>query len=95
MFDEAALIIMEGLRTGFVEADGKFFKQPCEVRPRPHNFGKDRCVMVSHVPRRRRSRRNMAEAMRFSQGDWTHALPEIDAYRDTFLRVQRREGPNS
>ena len=36
MFDEAAIIIMNGLETGFVEADTKHFKQPrIEVRPRP------------------------------------------------------------
>ena len=51
MFDEAAIIIMNGLETGFVEADTKHFKQPrIEVRPRPTGWTRDRMVMVSMSP---------------------------------------------
>src|SRR5580700_1786118 len=51
MFDEAALIIMRGLETGFVEADTKWYKQPrTEVRPRPVKSFKGRTVMVSMSP---------------------------------------------
>ena len=36
MFDEAAIIIIEGLANGYVEADTKHYKQPrVEVRPKP------------------------------------------------------------
>jgi alkanesulfonate monooxygenase SsuD/methylene tetrahydromethanopterin reductase-like flavin-dependent oxidoreductase (luciferase family) len=35
-FDEAAAMIVGALRTGFIEGDGKFYKQPrTELRPRP------------------------------------------------------------
>ena len=35
-FDEAAPMIVEALRTGFIEGDGKHYKQPrIEIRPRP------------------------------------------------------------
>ncbi len=35
-FDEAAPMIVEALRTGFIEGDGKYYKQPrIELRPRP------------------------------------------------------------
>src|ERR1700723_3552170 len=39
-FDEAAPMIVEALKTGFIEGDGKFYKQPrIEIRPRPqHSF---------------------------------------------------------
>jgi alkanesulfonate monooxygenase SsuD/methylene tetrahydromethanopterin reductase-like flavin-dependent oxidoreductase (luciferase family) len=39
-FDEAAPMIVDALRTGFIEGDGKFYKQPrTELRPRPqHSF---------------------------------------------------------
>jgi alkanesulfonate monooxygenase SsuD/methylene tetrahydromethanopterin reductase-like flavin-dependent oxidoreductase (luciferase family) len=39
-FDEAAPMIVDALRTGFIEGDGKFYKQPrTEIRPRPqHSF---------------------------------------------------------
>jgi len=60
MFDEAALIIMEGLRTGFVEGRRQILKQPVSRFARAAQFRKDRCVMSACRPRRRRSRRNMA-----------------------------------
>ena len=35
-FDEAAPMIVNALKTGFIEGDGKFYKQPgIEIRPRP------------------------------------------------------------
>ena len=35
-FDEAAPMIVNALRTGFIEGEGKFYKQPrIELRPRP------------------------------------------------------------
>ena len=95
MFDEAALIIMKGLETGFVEADGKWYKQPrVEVRPRPENSFKDRTVMVSMSPSSAEvAARYGLKALRFSQGDWSHALPEINTYRSTFKELHRREAP--
>ena len=39
-FDEAAPMIIKALKTGFMEGDGKYYKQPrIEIRPRPqHSF---------------------------------------------------------
>src|SRR3546814_9861847 len=39
-FDEAAPMIVNALKTGFIEGDGKYYKQPrTEIRPRPqHSF---------------------------------------------------------
>ncbi len=35
-FDEAAPMVVKALKTGFIEGDGKFYKQPrIEIRPRP------------------------------------------------------------
>ena len=51
MFDEAALIIMQGVETGIVEADTKWYQIPrTEVRPRPFKSFKDRTVMVTMSP---------------------------------------------
>ena len=37
-FDEAAPMIVNALKTGFIEGDGKFYKQPrIEIRPRPQH----------------------------------------------------------
>jgi alkanesulfonate monooxygenase SsuD/methylene tetrahydromethanopterin reductase-like flavin-dependent oxidoreductase (luciferase family) len=38
-FDEAAPMIVNALKTGFIEGDGKFYKQPrIEIRPRPQHL---------------------------------------------------------
>ena len=39
-FDEAAPMIVNALRNGFIEGDGKYYKQPkIDIRPRPtYNF---------------------------------------------------------
>jgi len=95
MFDEAAIIIINGLETGFVEADTKWYKQPrIEVRPRPEKSFKDRTVMVSMSS----SSVDVAakyglKSLRFSQGDWTHAIPEINGYRNTFRQLHGRAAP--
>lgn len=95
MFDEAALIIMEGLETGFVEADTKWYKQPrVEVRPRPYKSFKDRTLMVSMSPSSAEvAARFGMKALRFSQGDWTHTVPEINRYRSTFKDLHGRNAP--
>ncbi len=95
MFDEAAIIIMGGMETGFVEADTKHFKQPrVEVRPRPNGFTRDRMVMVSMSP----SSAEVAaayglRALRFSQGEWSHAMPEINKYRAAFEETHKKPAP--
>lgn len=95
MFDEAALIIMNGLETGIVEADTKWYKIPrTEIRPRPTKSFKDRSVMVSMSPSSVEvAGRYGLKALRFSQGDWSHALPEINGYRKQFKETQGRDAP--
>jgi alkanesulfonate monooxygenase SsuD/methylene tetrahydromethanopterin reductase-like flavin-dependent oxidoreductase (luciferase family) len=95
MFDEAALITMDGLEKGYVEADTKWYKQSrAEIRPKPQGWSRDRCVMVSMSPS---SAEVAAEyglkALRFSQGDWSKALPEIDKYRNTFEKLHGKKAP--
>ncbi|MPY94850.1 MAG: LLM class flavin-dependent oxidoreductase [Acidimicrobiia bacterium] len=49
-FDEAAEIILEALRTGVMEADGKYYKQPrAEISPVPVRDFRDslRCIAMS------------------------------------------------
>lgn len=95
IFDEAALIIMQGLETGVVEADGKWFRQPrTEIRPRPEGWNRDRCVMVSMSPGSCEVAAELGlKALRFSQGDWSKAMPEIDKYRTTFREKHGKVAP--
>lgn len=95
MFDEAALIIMNGLENGYVEADGKWYTQPrAEIRPRPEGWSRDRCVMVSMSPGSCEVAADYGlKALRFSQGDWSKAMPEIDQYRATFREKHGKAAP--
>jgi len=95
LFDESALIIMEGLETGIVEADTKWFKIPrTEIRPRPFKSFKDRTVQVTMSPSSVEvAARYGLQALRFSQGDWRNAIPEINDYRATFERLHNRKPP--
>ena len=95
IFDEAALIILEGLETGIVKADGKWFQIPeTEIRPRPENWTKDRAVMFSMSS----SSVDVAaeyglKTLRFSQGDWSKSIDEINGYRDTFKKLHGKNAP--
>ena len=95
MFDEAAVIIMAGLETGFVEADTKHYQQPrIEVRPRPHGWTRDRMVMVSMSPGSAEVAADYGlKALRFSQGEWERSMPEINTYRDTFAAKHGKQAP--
>ena len=95
LFDEAALIIMNGLETGFVEADTKHFKQPrVEVRPRPTGWTRDRMVMVSMSPSSAEVAADYGlKALRFSQGEWEASMPEINTYRSTFEAKHGKRAP--
>jgi alkanesulfonate monooxygenase SsuD/methylene tetrahydromethanopterin reductase-like flavin-dependent oxidoreductase (luciferase family) len=95
MFDEAALIIMEGVETGIVEADTKWFKIPrTEIRPRPFKSFKDRTVMVTMSPSSVEVATQYGlQALRFSQGDWRNAVPEINGYRQKFEELHNRKSP--
>jgi alkanesulfonate monooxygenase SsuD/methylene tetrahydromethanopterin reductase-like flavin-dependent oxidoreductase (luciferase family) len=95
MFDEAAAIVMQGTETGIVEANTQWFKIPrTEIRPRPFKSFKDRTVMVSMSPSSVEvAARFGLQTLRFSQGDWRNAIPEINQYRATFKELHHREAP--
>lgn len=95
LFDEAALIIMDGLETGTVKANTKHFQQPeVEVRPRPEGWTRDRMVMVSMSPSSAEVAADYGlKALRFSQGDWSVSMGEINAYRATFEAKHGKKAP--
>ena len=89
------MIILDGLETGVVKADGKWFQIPeTEIRPRPEGWSRDRAVMVSMSPSSAEVAADYGlKALRFSQGDWSKALPEINNYRDTFKAKHGKAAP--
>lgn len=95
IFDESAAIILDGLKTGTVKADGKWFQIPeTEIRPRPENWSNDRAVMVSMSPSSVDVAADIGlKCLRFSQGDWSKAIPEINGYRETFKKNHGKTAP--
>jgi len=95
MFDESAPLIMEALETGIFEADTRWFKVPrTEIRPRPFKSFKDRTVMVSMSPSSVEVAACLGlKTLRFSQGDWRNAIPEINQYRSSFAEQHGRAAP--
>jgi len=94
-FDQAARIIIDGVETGWVEADTDYYKIPrTQIRPGPFKSFKDRLVQVTMSPSSVESSAQIGtQALRFSQGNWRHAVPEINHYREKFEEIQGRKAP--
>ena len=94
-FDEAAVMIKNGLETGKIETDGKFYKRiDAEVRPRPYASFKDRfyCVAMSSdsVPI---CAQLGAKMMSFAQKPWDQMVPHFERYRTLFQEHHGRPAP--
>lgn len=95
MFDDTAPIILQSLETGIFEADNKWHKIPrTEIRPRPFKSFKDRTVMVTMSPSSVEVAARLGiQALRFSQGDWRNAIPEIQSYRSALEQIHNKKAP--
>lgn len=94
-FDEAAAMIIEALETGFMEGDGKFYKQPrVELRPRPVKSFKGRAIMAGMSPTSVESAARLGvQCLKFSNIPYDQALPEINTYRNSFRKHHGFEAP--
>jgi alkanesulfonate monooxygenase SsuD/methylene tetrahydromethanopterin reductase-like flavin-dependent oxidoreductase (luciferase family) len=92
-FNEAVEIILQGVETGFVEADSKYFKQArVEVRPRPFKTFKGRRAMVCMSPDSFEvAAANGLGAMMFSQMGWNKVADNIWAYREDYRKKNNGE----
>jgi alkanesulfonate monooxygenase SsuD/methylene tetrahydromethanopterin reductase-like flavin-dependent oxidoreductase (luciferase family) len=91
-FNEAAAIVVEGLETGVVEANTKYYQQSrIEVRPRPFKTFKGRRYMVCMSPESFSVAASLGlGAMMFSQTAWEKMAPQLEAYRAEYR--QRNNG---
>jgi alkanesulfonate monooxygenase SsuD/methylene tetrahydromethanopterin reductase-like flavin-dependent oxidoreductase (luciferase family) len=82
-FDEAAPMILDALRTGFIEGHGKFYPQPrIEIRPRPERSFEGRTYAVaSSEDSIEAAARLKARMLVFADRPWTARLPGIERYR--------------
>lgn len=94
-FDQAAQIVLDGLESGVVESDASFYKQPrVEIRPRPERSFKGRSYMVGMSPASVATAARLGlGCLKFSQGPWDQAMPEVNAYREKFRQIHTIEAP--
>jgi alkanesulfonate monooxygenase SsuD/methylene tetrahydromethanopterin reductase-like flavin-dependent oxidoreductase (luciferase family) len=94
-FVEYGGAILKALETGYIEADGKFFKQPrTPIRPFPFKSFKGRVYASAVSPE---SSRIMAHlgigVMIIAQKPWDKTLAELNAYREIYRDVNDGEEP--
>ncbi len=95
VFTESAGMILDGLESGFCEADGKHIKQlRREIRPRPYKSFKGRTYAAAVSPE---SSKIMAELgvgiLIIPQKPWDHVEKELNDYRAIYREVNGEEAP--
>lgn len=95
-FDESARIILDGLDSGYMEADGKFYKIPrTEVRPQPRAGFRDRLSAVAMSSDSIPSCAELgAQMVCFSQKPWAEMVPHFETYRTLFQQHHGRPAPS-
>lgn len=93
--NESAAMIIEALETGFMEGNGKYFKQERrEIRPRPFKSFKDRTLIVSMSPDTAPHAAKLGGSiMTFAIGPWATRAKEINIWRSHYEREQGKQAP--
>jgi alkanesulfonate monooxygenase SsuD/methylene tetrahydromethanopterin reductase-like flavin-dependent oxidoreductase (luciferase family) len=94
-FDEAAAMIVNALRTGFIEGDGKFYKQPrIEIRPRPqHSFDGRLYAVASSEDSIDSAARLGVHMVMFADRPWEMRAPMIELGRTLHRKYHGTEPP--
>jgi alkanesulfonate monooxygenase SsuD/methylene tetrahydromethanopterin reductase-like flavin-dependent oxidoreductase (luciferase family) len=94
-FDEGTAMVLDALRTGFIEGDGPYFPQPrTEIRPRPERSFEDRLYAVASSDDSVEAAARFAGRMTmFADRAWEHRMPSITHYRERFGELHGREAP--
>ena len=92
-FDEAAPMIVNALKTGFMEGDGKFYKQPrIEIRPRPqHSFDGRIYAVASSEDLVVSAAKLGAHMVMFADRPWEMRLPVIERGRELHRQIHGTE----
>jgi len=95
-FDEAAPMIVEALKTGFIEGDGKFYTQPrIEIRPRPKYDFRGRIYAVASSEDSIDSAAKLgAHIVMFADRPWEMRLPNIKHGRELHRQYHGTEPPH-
>jgi alkanesulfonate monooxygenase SsuD/methylene tetrahydromethanopterin reductase-like flavin-dependent oxidoreductase (luciferase family) len=94
-FDEAAPMIVNALRTGFMEGNGPHYNQPkISIRPRPqHSFDGRIYAVASSEDSVLSAARLGAHMVMFSDRPWPMRLPAIEKYRELFQQFHGIQPP--
>lgn len=92
-FDEASLMIVDALETGFIEGDGQYYPQPRrELRPRPYASFRDRTYAVANsADSIEACAAAGARIIMFAESSWEKRLDSIDLYRRRFAEQHGRD----
>jgi alkanesulfonate monooxygenase SsuD/methylene tetrahydromethanopterin reductase-like flavin-dependent oxidoreductase (luciferase family) len=94
-FDEAAPMIVNALRTGFMEGNAKYYRQPrIALRPRPqYSFDGRIYAVASSEDSVEAAARLGAHMVMFSDRPWPMRLPAIQRNRELFRKFHGTEAP--
>src|SRR5438445_7272996 len=94
-FDEAAPMIINALKTGFIEGDGKYYKQPrIEIRPRPqHSFDGRIYAVASSEDSVDSAAKLGAHQVMFADRPWEMRAPVIKHGQDLHRQLHGTEPP--
>src|SRR5258707_6650457 len=94
-FDEAAPMIINALKTGFIEGDGKYYQQPrTEIRPRPqHSFDGRIYAVASSEESVDSAARLGAHMVMFADRPWELRAPVIERGREVHRKYHGTEPP--
>jgi len=92
-FDQSAAMIIDALRTGFIESAGGYYPQHrVPIRPAPTRPFEDRTYCIAMSDDSAISAAQLGGRMVcFSQTPWPGQIVRIDAYRDHFRETHGRE----
>ena len=94
-FDEAAPMIINALKTGFIEGDGKYYPQPrTEIRPRPQHSFDGRIYAVASSEEAVDSAAKLgAHMVMFADRPWEMRAPVIERGRQLHRKYHGTEPP--
>ena len=94
-FDEAAPMIVQALKTGFIEGNGTYYKQPrTEIRPRPaHSFEGRIYAVASSEDSVLSAAKLGAHIVMFASRPWEMRLPGIERGRALHREFHGTEPP--
>ncbi len=95
-FDEAAPMIVNALKTGFIEGDGPFYKQPrTEIRPRPqHSFDGRIYAVASSEDSVNSAAKLGVHIVMFADRPWEMRAPVIEKGRELHRQYHGTEPPH-